>query len=121
MMFFGLTNLPATFQTMMNDIFHELINEGHVIVYMDDIMIFSKDMEEHRRVVKQVLSILCKHNLYPKPEKCEFEKSKVEYLGLVVNEGMVEMDPVKVEGVSKWPVPTTKNELQQFLGFINFY
>ena len=120
-MFFGLTNSPATFQTMMNDIFHELINEGHLIVYMDDIMIFSKDMEEHRCVVKRVLSILQKHNLYLKPEKCEFEKNKVEYLGLVVSEGMVEMDPVKVEGVSKWPVPTMKNELQQFLGFINFY
>jgi hypothetical protein len=120
-MFFGLTNSPATFQTMMNDIFRELINEGHVIVYMDDIMIFSKDMEEHRRVVKRVLSILHKHNLYLKPEKCEFEKEKVEYLGLVVSEGMVEMDPVKVEGVSKWPVPGTKSELQQFLGFINFY
>ena len=119
-MFFGLTNSLATFQTM-NDIFHELTNEGHAIVYMDDIMIFSKDIEEHRHMVKRVLSILRKHNLYLKPEKCKFEKEKVEYLGLVVSEGMVEMDPIKVEGVSKWPASGTKTELQQFLGFINFY
>ena len=105
----------------MNNIFHELINKAHVIIYMDDIMIFSENLEEHRQMVKQVLAILCKHNLYLKPEKCEFEKERVEYLGLVVMEGKVEMDTVKVEGVSRWPTPRTKNELQQFLGFVNFY
>ena len=73
-MFFSLTNSSATFQTMMNDIFCELINEGHVIVYMDDIMIFSENLEEHRWMVKQVLAIMHKHNWYLRPEKCEFEK-----------------------------------------------
>src|SRR3979490_2466667 len=114
-MFFGLTNSPATFQTMMNEIFHELINEGCVSTYIDHIMIYSTDLEEHRSTVKHVLALLQEHDLYLKPEKCEFEKEKVEYLGLVVSEGKGEVDPVKVEGVSRWPVPKTKNELQQFL------
>ena len=106
---------------MMNDLFWELINDGHVIVYIDVIMVFSADMEEHRHTVKRVLAILRQNNLYLKPEKCEFERERVEYLGLVVSKGKVEMDAVKVEGVRKWLVPGTKNKLQQFLGFINFY
>ena len=120
-MVFGLTNSPATYQVMMNNIFHELINQGHVSVYMDDIMICSENLEEHRWTVKHVLAILHKHNLYLKPKKCKFERESVECLGLVVSKGKVEMDPVKVEGVSKWLTPRTKNELQQFLGFVNFY
>lgn len=120
-MFFGLTNSPATFQTMMNDLFKDLIDEGVVIVYMDDILIFTETLDEHRRVVKRVLDILRQNNLYLKAEKCEFEKTKVEYLGLIISEGKIEMDPVKVEGVSKWPEPCTVKEVQSFLGFVNFY
>ena len=82
-------------------------------------MVFSTDMEEHRDTVKHVLAILHQNNLYLKPKKCELER--VEYLGLVVSKGKAEMDAVKVEGVRKWLVPGTKNKLQQFLGFINFY
>ena len=74
---------------MMNDLFQELINDGHVIVYMDDIMVFSVDMKEHRDMVKCVLAILCQNNLYLKPKKCEFERERVEYLGLVVSKGKV--------------------------------
>jgi hypothetical protein len=88
---------------------------------MDDIMIFSRTLEEHRRIVNEVLRILQENDLYLKPEKCEFEKSEVEYLGLVVGEGRISMDPVKVTGIAEWPEPHTKNELQQFLGFVNFY
>ena len=72
-MFFGLTNSPATFQTMMNDIFQDLITEGVVCVYLDDILIFTKTIEEHRRVTRRVMDILRKHQLYLRPEKCEFE------------------------------------------------
>jgi hypothetical protein len=78
-MFFGLTNSPATFQTMMNDILRELINEGHVIVYLDDILIFTDTLEKHREVVNRVLELLAKHKLFLKPEKCEFEKTEMEY------------------------------------------
>ena len=120
-MFFGLTNSPATFQTMMNDLFKELIDEGVVIVYMDDILIYTSTIEQHREVVKKVLEILKKNKLYLKPEKCIFEKSQVEYLGLIISSGKIEMDPIKVEGVSNWPNPRNVTETQSFLGFVNFY
>lgn len=120
-MFFGLTNSPATFQTMMNDIFIELIDDQVVIVYMDDILIFNQTLEDHRESVKRVLQVLRQNKLYLKAEKCEFEKLKIEYLGLIISQGKIEMDPVKIEGVSKWPEPKTVKEVQSFLGFINFY
>ena len=84
-MFFGLTNSPATFQTMMNSLFKDLIDEGVVIVYIDDILIFTEDLELHRKVVKRVLDILRGNELYLKAEKCEFEKIQVEYLGLIIH------------------------------------
>ena len=120
-MFFGLTNSPATFQTMMNDIFKELIDEGFVCVYMDDILIFTEDLEQHRRIVRRVLQILRKNVLFLKYEKCEFEQKQVEYLGLILSEGRVEMDPIKVAGVKDWPTPHSVTEVRSFLGFCNFY
>jgi len=120
-MFFGLTNSPATFQTMMNSIFDDLISEGVVVVYLDDILIFTKTLEEHREVVRKVLALLEKHNLFLKPEKCDFEQTSVEYLGVVISQNSVKMDPAKVAGVAEWPTPTTKKEVQSFLGFTNFY
>ena len=120
-MFFGLTNSPATFQTMMNDLFHDLISRGVVVVYLDDIMIYTRTLEEHRKVVREVLDILRKNKLYLKPEKCEFEVTQTEYLGMIISEGHVGMDPVKVKGISEWPVPKCKRDVQAFLGFTNFY
>jgi len=121
-MFFGLTNSPATFQMMMNDIFRELIDEGVVFFYMDDILIFSSQMkEEHHTIVVQVLDILHRHRLYLKAEKCTFRQPTVEYLGLILSEGRVEMDPVKVAGVRDCLTPRNITKVQSFIGFINFY
>ena len=106
---------------MMNDIFRELIFEGKVVVYIDDILIFTKTLEEHREVVRRVLQILQDNKLYLKPEKCDFEKTKIEFLGLVVSQDKVEMDPVKLQGVSEWPRPQSKKDVQSFIGFTNFY
>lgn len=119
-MFFGLTNSPATFQTMMNDIFRDLINRGVVVVYLDDIMIFTRTLEEHRKIVREVLEILRTNKLYLKDEKCEFERTKTEYLGMIISEGSVEMDPAKVAGIMEWPIPKCKRDVQAFLGFTNF-
>ena len=94
-MFFGLTNLPATFQLIMDHIFRDLINTRKVSVYINDIVIHTKTLEEHRCITKEVLKILQANKLYIKLEKCEIEKEKIEYLGVVVSEGRVEMDPVK--------------------------
>ena len=120
-MFFGLCNSPATFQSMMNHIFRDLIDQGVVVVYMDDILIFTRDLEQHRKITEQVLQILQEHDLYLKPEKCEFEVTSIEYLGLVIGHNSVQMDKVKVKGVLEWPTPTKVKEVQAFLGFANFY
>lgn len=120
-MFFGLCNSPATFQTMMNELFRELIEEGVVAVYMDDILIFTKTLVEHRQVVRRVLQILSDNNLFLKPEKCIFETDQIEFVGFLLSNGKIEMDPVKVTGVRDWPTPHNVTEVQSFLGFINFY
>jgi hypothetical protein len=98
-MFFGLTNSPATFQNMMNDIFKDLLLAGHVIIYMDNILIFTDDLITHRLITRQVLSVLQKHNLFLKPEKCSFESLEVEYLGVVISQGKLKMDPKKIEAL----------------------
>ena len=120
-MFFGLTNLPATFQSIMDHIFRDLINTGKVSIYIDNIIIHTQTLEEHWHITKEVLEILQANKLYIKPEKCEIEKEKIEYLGVVVSEGKVEMDPVKMEALTSWPMPKKLKELQSFLGFCNFY
>jgi len=120
-MFFGLTNSPSTFQTMMNEIFQDLVMEGVVCVYLDDILIYTKTMEEHCHITCLVLERLHKHKLFLQHDKYEFKCTQIEYLGLVVAHRSIAMDPIKVAGVAEWPVPKTKKELQSFLGFTNFY
>ena len=106
---------------MMDDIFEELISEGNVIVYLDDILIFTETLEEHWVIEQRVLELMRKHKLYLKLEKCEFEKTTIKYLGIVISENRVSMDPVKIASVQEWPTPTNKKEVQSFLGFTNFY
>ena len=95
-MFFGMTNSPAIFQTMMNDIFRTLIAEGIVVVYLDDTLIFTETEEKHEQAVRRVLEVLAEHKLFLHLEKCEFHRKRIEYLGLVISENKVEMNPVKV-------------------------
>ena len=105
-MFFGLTNSPATFQTMMNMIFAEEIAEGWLIVYMDDILITTKDdLQFYEKCVHRMLEKLKKHDLYLKPEKCVFKQWKIEFLGVILENGTVQMDPEKVKGIADWPPP----------------
>src|SRR5882672_7092019 len=121
-MLFGLTNSPAMFQMMMNDIFRELIDKGVVVIYMDDILIFGgQTKEEHHAIVVRVLDILHRHRLYLKAEKCTFGQPMVEYLGLILSEGRVEIDPVKVAGICDWLTPRNVTEGQSLVGFVNFY
>jgi len=120
-MFFGMTNSPATFQTMMNDIFRTLIAEEIVVVYLDDILIFTEMEEQHEQAVWRVLEVLAEYKLFLHPEKCEFYRKWIEYLGLVILENKVEMDPVKVAGVRDWPTLENWTDVQAFIGFVNFY
>jgi hypothetical protein len=120
-MYFSLTNSPATFQTMMNEIFQDLITEGVVSVYLDNILIFTDSLKEHCRFTCLVLDRMHEHKLYLRPERCEFEKTKIEYLSVIISHNKVEMDPVKITGVTDWLTPSNKKEVQSFVGFINFY
>jgi Reverse transcriptase (RNA-dependent DNA polymerase)/RNase H-like domain found in reverse transcriptase len=121
-MFFGLTNLPATFQTMMDTIFREEVASGDVIIYMDNILIATTgSLTQHYDKVAQILKKLQDNNLFLKPKKCQFHKQEVEYLGIIVGKRQVKMDPIKVKGIMDWPIPTNVSELCSFLGFRNYY
>ena len=121
-MFFSLTNAPATFQSMMNHLFRKLINEGYVTIYMDDILIHTpNDPTLHCHVVNDMLCILAANDLYLKPQKCQFEQTEVEYLGVIIWKDSIAMDPIKVQGVKNWKRPSTLKEVRAFLGFLNFY
>ena len=120
-MFFGLCNSPATFQSFMNMAFKDLIDSGNVVVYMDDILIFTETLDQLRDLTHKVLQTIEKYDLFLKPEKCFFAQTSIEYLGLVITEGRVSMDPAKVTGITNWPQPRTLKQLQAFLGFCNFY
>ena len=121
-MFFGLTNSPATFQTMVDDELMEFIDCGEGSVYMDDIIIYTDGTEEeHEAIVHKWLVKLEKLSLFLKPSKCQFHQKEVKYLGMIVGNGSVYMDPVKVEGITQWPTPSCVKDVCSFLGFCNFY
>ena len=122
-MYFGLCNSPATFQAMMNDIFKDELRHQkcYLIIYMDDLLIFAETIKELRKQTKEILQKMRNNDLYLKPEKCEFERTKLEYLGMTVEEGKVSMNPDKIKGIKEWPEPTNVKEVRQFLGFGNFY
>ncbi|KAJ9514422.1 hypothetical protein QJQ45_012357 [Haematococcus lacustris] len=117
---FGLCNAPATFQRLMNDIFRQELDD-HVIVYLDDILIFSRTHEEHARHLDRVLSLLRQHKLYAKLSKCEFGRSQTEFLGHIITSTGIACDPNKVVAINSWPVPTTVHEVRSFLGLANYY
>ena len=117
---FGLTNAPAIFQALINDVLRDMLHR-FVVVYLDDILIFSRDLTEHKQQVRLVLRWLWENKLFIKAEKCAFHTDSVSFLGFVVQRGQLQADPEKVRAVSEWPVPTTRKQLQRFLGFANFY
>jgi Reverse transcriptase (RNA-dependent DNA polymerase) len=105
-MFFGLTNSPATFQRTMDRVFRQLRNKypGMIFVYMDDILITTtKDYALHRRVVHEVLETLERESFFLKPAKCKFEQESIDYLGIVVTKGTIRIDPTKQNGLAAWP------------------
>ena len=117
---FGLTNAPAVFQSFINDIFNEQINR-YVQVYLDDIIIYSKTLEEHIQHVRTVLQLIIDNHLVAKLKKCEFHKSEVEFLGHIISREGIKTDPKKIEAVKNWPIPTTVKEVQSFVGLCNYY
>lgn len=117
---FGLSNAPATFQAYINRAMAGII-DVFCVVYLDDILIYSQDLEEHWKQVRQVLWRLRKYSLYINRKKCEFATRKVEFLGFIISEKGVEMDRQRVETIELWPTPKTFRDIQVFIGFTNFY
>jgi RNase H-like domain found in reverse transcriptase/Reverse transcriptase (RNA-dependent DNA polymerase) len=120
-MFFGMCNSPAIFQAMMDDIFTTMIDNWLIIVYMDNILIFADMKEELERITKLVPEKLWEHNLFLEAKKWKFCQTRIEYLGMIIEEGKISMDAVKLGGIRDWPVPTTLKQTRSFLGFGNFY
>jgi len=117
---FGLTNTPAVFQRFMNDMFSDLLDVC-VVVYLDDILIYSNDITQHRSHIKEVLNQLQKAGLYVKAEKCEFHSDSVEYLGYNLSPSSLTMSDAKMKTIQDWLEPRKVKDIQSFLGFANFY
>jgi hypothetical protein len=117
---FRLSNAPAAFQCFMNDIFGDLLDVC-VIVYLNDILIYSDDMFQHKKHVKEVLCRLWKHGLYTNAGKCEFHRDSVEYLRYILTSDGLRMAKDKVQTILDWPEPRKVKDIQSFLGFANFY
>jgi len=120
-MFFGMTNSPATFQAMMNEILRDLINEGKVAAFVDNVLVGTEKEEGHNEIVEEVLKQLEENDLYVKPEKCVWKVRKVPFLGVVMEEERVKMEEEKVAGVLKWPMPQHVRDIRKFLGLANYY
>jgi len=120
-MYFGLTNSPATFQAMMNNLFRDLINQGDTATFIDNILVATDTEERYDELVEEVLRRLEENNLFVKPEKCKWKVREVEFLGVVIGPKGVEMQKEKVEEVLNWPAPRNIKEVQKFLGLTNYY
>ena len=120
-MFFGLTNSPATFQAMMNNILWDLIDKGDVAAFIDNMIVGTETEEGHNKIVEEVLRRMEEHNLYLKPEKCVWKVKEVGFLGLVIGEDGIKMEKEKVKGVLDWPRPKCVKDIQKFLGLVDYY
>ena len=120
-MYFGLTNSPTTFQPMMNDLFCNMINQGNMATFIDNIIVATEIEKEYDKVVKEVLKQLKENDLFVKPKKYQWKVKKVEFLGVVIGLKGVEIQKEKIEGVLNWPTPRNIKEVQKFLGLANYY
>jgi hypothetical protein len=126
-MFFGLKNSPATFQNMMNYEYRDVIDHWNargtaICIYMDDIAIAtSTNLDDHIAAVSAVFEVAERLDLYFKPEKCTFHALHMDYLGVILEKGIMCMDPIKIAGIKNWPTPMKVKDIRSFLGFCNFY
>ena len=117
---FGLCNAPSTFQRLMNDVLRPHLDK-FVVVYLDEILIYSRNMQDHQQHLRLVLELLRDHKLHAKHSKCEFGLKQVDFLGHVVDAHGIHMDPAKVQAVTQWPVPRTAKHVRSFLGLAGYY
>src|SRR5262249_4406862 len=117
---FGLTNAPVAFMDLMNRVFRRYLDQ-FVIVFIDDILVYSPSLSAHKKHLRIVLSILREHQLYAKFEKCQFWLESISFLGHVVSKEGITIDPAKIEVVISWPRPTTVSNVRSFLGLASYY
>jgi hypothetical protein len=119
-MLFGLTNAPSTFQCLMNYVFAPFTRKL-ILVFMDDILIYTKTLAEHVQHLKQVFQVLMEHKLYIKSSKCAFAQSQIEYLGHIISQNGVATDPTKIDAMARWLVPHSLTDVRAFLGITGYY
>jgi len=120
-MFFGLTNSPATFQAMMNELLRDLINIGKVAAFIDNVIVGTETEEEHDEIMAEVIKRLEENDLYVKLEKCKWKVKEVGFLGVVIGPEGIKMEEEKVKEVLEWPTPKCVKDVQKFLGLANYY
>jgi len=119
--FFGMTNSPAMFQAMMNEILRDMINEGKVAVFVDDVLVGTEMEEGYNEIVEEVLRRLKENDLYIKLEKCTWKVRKIGFLGIVIGPSGIEMEKEKVDRVLSWLEPRNVKDVRKFLGLVNYY
>ena len=119
--FFGITNLPATFQTIINEILRNIINKEKMTVFVDDILVGTKIEKEHNEIIEEVLKRLEENNLYVKPEKCIWKVRKIRFLEVVIGSNRIEIEKEKVDRVLSWPEPKNIKDIRKFLDLTNYY
>jgi len=120
-MFFGMTNSPATFQAMMNEILRDLINKEKVAAFVDDVLVGTETEEGHDKIVKEILKRLKENDLYIKPEKYVWKVRKIGFLGIIIGPNGIEMEKEKVDGMLSWLEPKNVKDVRKFLDLANYY
>ena len=120
-MFFGLTNFPATFQVMINEILRDLINTKKLASFIDNIIVGTEEKEEHNEIVEEVVRRMEKNDLYVKPEKCKWKVREVGFLGVVIGKDGIKMEEKKMKAVLDWPTSKSMKDVQKILGLANYY
>jgi len=120
-MFFGMTNSPTMFQAMMNEILRDLINEGKVVAFVDNVLVGMETEEGHNEIVEEILRKLEENDLYIKLEKCVWKARKIGFLGVIIGSNGIEMEVEKVDGVLSWPQLKNVKDIRKFLGLVNYY
>ena len=120
MVLFGLTNAPAAFMCLMNNVFSKYLDK-FVLVFLDDTLVYSKNEEEHEEHLRLTLQFLREHQLYAKLSKCEFYRDRIQYLGHIISEEGISVDPKKIEAIINWPTPINVIDVRSFMGLAGYY
>ena len=119
-MHYGLTNAPTSFQRFMNEVFKDMLDVS-IVVYLDDILVYSENPDDHIKHVTEVLECLRTNNLFIKVDECKFSVDTTNFLGFIVSPDGLKMDDSKIQVIHDWPTPHRVKDIQSFLGFVNFY